>query len=87
MIEELNPQLIYHELKQIRKTIEEHTVADSTNFAELRRLLEGDESVPGMRIRLDRIEQKEQARQYHRGYIWSAIGALATGLGVNFWTR
>ena len=86
-MEELNGALIYHELKQIRKVIEDHTVADSANFLELRRLLEGGDAAPGMKIRMDRLEQNEQRRRSHRAYIWSAISALAASIGADFWTR
>ena len=77
--------LIYAELQTIKKTIEDHTVRDDTNFQELRRHFDGTEAAPGFKVRIDRIEQIEQGRKRHLGYVWSAIAALAAGLLTKLW--
>ena len=72
--------LIYQELQTIKETIEKHTEVDNGNFRELRQILEGSESAPGMKIRLDRIEQREEGRMRHFGYIWTVITIIFTGV-------
>lgn len=77
--------LIYAELQNIKAVLDEHTKVDNQNFQELRQLFEGTNGTPGIKIRLDRIEQKETSRGKHLAYLWSALSALVVGLVLKFW--
>lgn len=76
--------LIYQELQTISQTLAEHTVADAKNFHELRQLLEGTDTAPGMKIRVDRLEQSELAKKRYFQYVWAVmvvmIGAVVAAL-------
>jgi hypothetical protein len=77
---EVTRALIYQELLTISKTLGEH----AANFRELRQLLEGSETAPGMKIRLDRLEQSEVTKTRHFQYVWGLMlvmaGAVAAAL-------
>jgi hypothetical protein len=75
--------LIYQELQNIGKTLTEHTLADSTNFGEMRRLLEGSDASPGIKMRVDRIEQSEITKRRHFQYLWGVISALVVAMIVS----
>ena len=80
MAQKITQALIYAELQHIKETIQDHTIMDNNNFQELRQILEGSEAAPGMKIRLDRVEQREaqkgekSVRQL--GYLWGAVMVL-----------
>lgn len=69
--------LIYSELQTISKTLTDHTAMDAKNFQELRLLLEGTDTAPGMKIRVDRLEQSALGKARHFQYVWSALLVLA----------
>lgn len=65
--------LIYTELQTIKETLKAHSETDMQNFRELRQLLEGSDAAPGIKIRVDRLEQVESTKKYHIGYLWAAV--------------
>jgi hypothetical protein len=69
--------LIYAEIVHIREQIEEHTKQDNQNFQELRRHFEGTDTAPGIKIRVDRIEQAAQMKTRHFAYLWSFLLVVA----------
>lgn len=66
MAQRVTQSLIYQELQNVSKTV-----------GELKDALEGTPSAPGLKIRIDRLEQSEQTKRRHFGYLWSAVAALA----------
>lgn len=78
MAQKVTQSLIYQELQTIKETIQAHSETDNNNFRELRQILEGSESAPGMKIRLDRIEQREEGKRRQFGYVWSMLLLLAS---------
>ena len=65
--------LIYAELVNIKKTLEDHTLQDNANFRELKESFLGTLLAPGLNTRVDRIEQAEVVKKRHFGYVWSVI--------------
>lgn len=49
----------------------------SAMVGELKDVLEGTPSTPGMKIRVDRLEQEAILKRRHLGYLWTAVVALA----------
>jgi len=76
MAQKITQALIYQEVIALKETLDNHSKQDNNNFRELRQILEGSESAPGMKIRVDRIEQLDIARKRQFSYVWSAILAL-----------
>lgn len=76
MAQKVTQALIYAELQALKEMIKEHSAKDIGNFEDLRALLEGTPAVPGMKIRLDRVEQREASRQRHIGYVVAALTAI-----------
>ena len=72
-------------LQEIKEIIQRHTEADDRNFKELRALLDGTDASPGIRMRVDRIEQAAAARSSQFKYLWSAIVALAAVAASKLW--
>jgi hypothetical protein len=72
--------LIYQELQSINKVLTEHTKADNENFRELRQLFEGTTEAPGIKVRVDRLEQETIIKRRHFGYVWGALVAIAAAL-------
>lgn len=84
--------LIYQELQAIKETIKQHSEVDNNNFRELtedfrglRQILEGSDASPGMKIRIDRIEQIEAGRKRQFGYVWTVI-TLMLGAVLSLFT-
>lgn len=83
MAQKVTQALIYQELQSIKETLKQHSEIDNNNFKELtedfrglRQILEGSDASPGMKIRLDRIEQREDGRKRQFGYVWTVITLL-----------
>lgn len=83
MAQKITQALIYQELQTIKETIKQHSEVDNNNFRELtedfrglRQMLEGSESAPGMKIRMDRLEQRDEGRKRQFGYVWTVITLL-----------
>ena len=77
--------LIYAELMNIKRTIAAHTEQDNANFQELKSYIEGTPSTPGIKIRVDRIEQAEVVKKRHFGYVWAAIIVLLSAAVTQLW--
>ena len=43
-------------------------------FKEIQESLDGCDEYPGVRGRLDRVEQSENTKRRHLGYVWGALG-------------
>ena len=84
MPQRVTQALIYSELMQIKKTIEDHTKLDNDNFQELKGYLEGTPSVPGIRIKLDRLEQTDGAKRRNMAYVWTMISGLVIAVVASF---
>jgi len=69
---EVTPELIYLEIKHLHYDLGE----TKSDLKELRQFLEGSDAAPGMKIRVDRLEQREEDRYSHRMYLWCAVGGL-----------
>jgi hypothetical protein len=80
MAQKITQALIYQELQTIKETNQRHTEA----LGELRLILEGSDAAPGMKIRLDRIEQREDSRKKQLGYLWSAVMLVLSGVVTLF---
>ena len=78
--------LIYAELQIIKDTLRIHSDTDMHNFRELRQLLEGTEDTPGIKIRVDRLEQAELSKQRNFNYLWMIVSGLAVSIAVAFFT-
>ena len=76
---------VFQEIQAMKEMLQRHTEADDRNFAELRRLFEGTDNAPGMKIRMDRVEQTEAGRKRGIGYVWAAISALVVALLTKLW--
>lgn len=76
--------LIYHELQTISARLTEHALTDAANFQAIQHSLEGTEVAPGLKMKVDRLEQSALSRASHFAYIWSAISALAVAF-VSRW--
>ena len=78
--------VVLQSLNEIKEIIEKHTVVDDKNFRELRALFEGtSDANPGIKIRLDRIEQAGLAKTAQLKYVWSAIATIAAAAVVKIW--
>ena len=56
-----------------------HVADDKAQFTEFRTLLLGMEDRPGLKGRLDRLEQVESSRRWHIRSLWGAIiGGVVT---------
>ena len=56
-----------------------HVADDKAQFTEFRTLLLGLEDKPGLKGRLDRLEQTEASRRWHIRLLWSTIvGGVVT---------
>ena len=51
------------------------------------KLLMGSNSNPGMKTRVDRLEQTEKARQNHIKLIWTAVVTLVGNAVIGWWKR
>ena len=71
MAEKVTQALIYEQLKYLRADVQEIKIA-----------VNGTEQAPGLKIRVDRIEQTEGLRRRMLGYVWASIGSLLVGLLV-----
>ena len=72
-------------LNEIKEIIQRHTEADDRNFKELRSLFDGTDAKPGLRMRIDRIEQASLNKSNQLKYVWSAIGTIAAAAVVKIW--
>ena len=72
-------------LQEIKEVLHRHTEADDRNFRAIRSLLEGEDDRPGMKIRLDRIEQRAFERKNNIKYLWAAVSTLASGAILKLW--
>lgn len=72
-------------LNEIKEIIQRHTEADDRNFKELRSLFDGTDANPGLRMRIDRIEQAALAKHSQFKYVWSAIATIAAAAIVKIW--
>jgi hypothetical protein len=68
--------IIYQEIIALREQLEKHSSQDDKNFQELRRIFEGSNGNPGMKIDVDRLKEQEKSRQRHFGYLWGAVLVL-----------
>ena len=57
-----------------------HVADDKAQFTEFRSLLVGMEDKPGMKGRLDRLEQTEASRRWHIRSLWAAF--IAGGVAL-----
>ena len=76
--------LIYAELMNIKQTIAAHTEQDNANFQELKSYIEGTPSTPGIKIRVDRIEQEGLIKRRHLGYLWTVVSGLVIAVVAAF---
>jgi len=72
-------------LNEIKEIIQRHTEADDRNFKELRSLFDGTDANPGMRMRIDRIEQASLNKHNQLKYVWSAIATIAAAAVIKIW--
>ena len=63
-----------------------HSADDKVQFAEFHRLILGLDDSPGLKGRLDRLEQTEQARRWHVRALWAAIGGVAVAWLTKFFS-
>ena len=71
MAEKITQALIYQELQYIKRDV-----------GDIKTAVNGTEQSPGLKIRVDRIEQTEGLRRRMLGYVWASIGSLLVGLLV-----
>ena len=71
MAEKITQALIYQELQYIKRDI-----------GEIKTAVNGTEQTPGLKIRVDRLEQTEGSRKRMLGLVWTSIGSLLVGLLV-----
>ena len=72
-------------LNEIKEIIQRHTEADDHNFRDLRALFDGTDANPGLRMRIDRIEQASFNKSNQLKYVWSAIATIAAAAVVKIW--
>lgn len=84
MATRITQSLIYQELISIKEKLEAHSKMDTDNFQELRALLEGTPQTPGMKIRVDRLEQDQIAKRRHFGYLWTIVSGLVVAVAAAF---
>ena len=71
MAEKITQALVYQELQHIKRDV-----------GDIKTAVNGTEQSPGLKIRVDRIEQTEGLRRRMLGYVWASIGSLLVGLLV-----
>lgn len=54
-----------------------HAADDKAQFAEFHALLLGRDETPGLKGRLDRLEQTEASRRWHVRALWTALVGVA----------
>lgn len=73
--------IINGQLTSLNATLLKHVEDDSKQFGLLRDLIQGQEDKPGIKGRLDRLEQEHASRIWHLRALWAAtIGAFLTWL-------
>lgn len=71
MAEKVTQALIYQELQYIKRDV-----------SEIKAAVNGTDQTPGLKIRVDRLEQTEGSRKRTLGFVWTSIGSLLVGLLV-----
>ena len=69
-------------LDNILEVLTLHVSDDKAQFTEFRALLVGMDDRPGLKGRLDRLEQVESNRRWHIRSLWGAF--IASGIGLIF---
>jgi len=67
-------QTLDQKLDFLLEKLTEHSAKDVENFTNIQHSLDGNGG-PGMKVRLDRIEQLESGRKWHIRTIWGAMMA------------
>lgn len=62
-----------------------HISEDRASFLQIRKSLDGRDEYPGIRGRLDRLEQRAFAKRRGLAYLWAAVAALGAGMLERFW--
>ena len=71
--------IIGHKVDTLADQVTQHMQEDRALFKEIREALDGCDEYPGVRGRLDRLEQSSKARDKH---FWAIYGALISGLAA-----
>ena len=64
---------IDQKIDDLRELVKSHIERDERTFDKIWNHLDGTEETPGLKTRLDRLEQKETGRAKHLAMLWAAI--------------
>ena len=65
-------QVLLTELNNLTSLIQKHMDSDEKHFDQIYSFLDGN-GKPGLKTRIDRMEQLEVNRKWHLGYLWTAM--------------
>ena len=65
-------QTLDQKLDFLLESMRDHIRADETHFQKIGDVIDGN-GTPGMKTRMDRIEQVEASRKWHIRTLWAAI--------------
>ena len=68
--------IIGHKVDTLAEQVTQHMQEDQKLFREIRESLDGCDEYPGVRGRLDRLEQSKKSRDKH---FWAVYGVLISG--------
>ena len=71
--------VIGHKVDALSDIVTQHVKEDRAMFHDIRESLDGCDEYPGVRGRLDRLEQAKKSRDKH---FWVIYGALISGLAA-----
>jgi hypothetical protein len=87
MIRKANIATVVEILERLEHKVDEHLIEDRAVFKAIRESLDGCDEYPGVRGRLDRLEQVEKRRGKLIGGLYAAFCAAAIGYGFAYLPR
>ncbi|MGH9429583.1 MAG: hypothetical protein ACRD2L_25135 [Terriglobia bacterium] len=78
-------EVLLQRLDGLSEFLKDHVTKDEAHQAEMHRVLDGlNGSAPGIKTRVDRLEQSEGSRKWHFRTIWAALVSIGLTLTGNW---